>query len=216
MLHVLPIAAGAAVSPTVFGVSVEILIAFAKLGTRMLALYLLGAALVVTVAAALAAVLPQPPRTSGEQVIGDIVDLVFGSILLILALVVAVRRPSQHPRRSHHNLLSSRWAGWGAVALGLVMMVTNFSTLVLVLAGAHEITSSSAGALVRTIAYGMLGLGALAPILIPLLWATLRPTDAARGLQRINAFLDKHGRLLGVVVCGLTGLYLVLRGFRVI
>ena len=66
------------------------------------------------------------------------------------------------------------------------------------------------------IAYGMLGLGALAPISFPLLWAALRPADAARGLQHVTAFLDKRGRLLGVIVCVLTGAYLILRGFRII
>ena len=50
IVHVLPLAAGAAVSPAVLGASIEILTAFGRRGRRMLVLYGLGAAVVVTVA----------------------------------------------------------------------------------------------------------------------------------------------------------------------
>ncbi len=114
------------------------------------------------------------------------------------------------------RLLSSRWAGPAILLLGIFMMLTNVSTLVLVLAGAHEVRSAAAGAVADVIGEGVLVLGALLPILLPLIWAAASPAGAARELGRVNAVISRHGRMIGIVVCALTAAYLVARGLGVV
>lgn len=218
LLHVLPLAAGAAVSPALLGASLEILAAFGRRGLRMLLLYLLGVAVVVAALIALATVLPERPRTT-TGIVSDVVNIVLGGLLLVLAIVLLVRRPSAGSGGSggrSERLLNSRWAGLGVFGLGVFMMVTNFSTLVLVLAGAHELDSGAHDILVRVLGAGMLALGALLPVLLPLVWVAASPTAATRRLHQLSGMLARHGRTIGSVICALTAVYLLLRGFGIL
>lgn len=216
LLHVLPLAAGAAISPALLGASLEVLVAFGARGRRMLLLYLAGAAAVVVAAFALSLVLPQRPPSRADTLISDLVDILLGAALLVLAIVLLVRRPHKRSGDGVQRLVAARWVSLGVLGLGVLMMATNLSTLVLVLAGAHEIHSSEAPAVTIVLGYAMLAVGALLPILLPLVWALVSPASAAKVLGRLNALLTKHGKVIGVVVCVLTAGYLIARGFGLI
>lgn len=216
VLHVLPLAAGAAVSPALLGASVEILAGFAGRGIRTLASYLAGAALVVGAALLLATALPQRGQSADSSVVTDVIDLVLAGLLVIVAIVLVFRRAGSGDNETLARLRSSRWLALGAALLGVLMMATNISTLVLVLAGAHETASAGAGVLAAGIAYALLAVGALLPVLLPLGWAILSPTSATRQLGRLQDLLSRHGRVIGIVVCLLTAAYLIIRGLGVL
>lgn len=220
LLHVLPLAAGAAVSPALLAASLEILLAFGKRGRGMLLLYLLGAAIVVAVVIAVSALLPSRPASQAPSTLSDIVDVVLGALLLALAVVLLVRRPKPKPAGAGpgrvQRLLSSKWAGLGVLGLGVLMMVTNVSTLVMVLAGAHAVNSGPHDLLARVVGYALLAIGAVLPILLPLVWVLISPTAATRSLGRFGALLGRHSRVIGVVVSAVVGAYLLLRGFGLI
>jgi hypothetical protein len=216
LLHILPLALGTAVSPALLGASLELLARFGRRGVRMLLLYLLGAALVVASVVAISLVLPQKSAAGGSSIISDIVDIALAALLLGIAGVLIFRRPatagaSAKPTPKAHP--QSRWAGVGVLGLGVFMMVTNFSTLVLLLAGSHEVTSASVAPVIRGLGYGLLAVGALAPILLPLVWMLVRPAAATRDLGRINDAITRHGRAIGIVVSLATAAYLLARGF---
>lgn len=222
VLHVLPLALGAAVSPALIGASLEILGLFGPRGRKMLTTYLLGAALVVGAAVGLALLLPTRANSGASRsdvgtVIADSVDLVLGGLLLVLALVLLLRRPKAHGTAdggsdSVRRLQSARSAPLATFGLGIVMMLTNISTLALALAGAHGLRSSHEP--VGWVAAGgvLLIIGALLPILLPLVWELIAPTAATRDLARLNAVLVRDGRVIGVVVSGATAIYLIARG----
>jgi len=215
LLHILPFALGAAVSPALLGASLELLVKFGARGVRMLLLYLLGAAVVVTAVVALALVLPQRAPSNASRVLSDVVDVALGALLLVIAAVLVFRRSAKGPRRPGfaERLSSSRAVGAGVLALGVFMMVTNFSTLVLLLAGSHELSPAGVDPLTRSIGYAVLAVGALLPILLPLGWVLARPAGAMRELSRIDAAIGRHGRMLGILVSLVTALYLLARGF---
>lgn len=222
VLHVLPLALGAAVSPALIGASLEILGLFGPRGRKMLTTYLLGAALVVGAAVGLALLLPTRANSGASRsdvgtVIADSVDLVLGGLLLVLALVLLLRRPKAHGTAdggsdSVRRLQSARSAPLATFGLGIVMMLPNISTLALALAGAHGLRSSHEP--VGWVAAGgvLLIIGALLPILLPLVWELIAPTAATRDLARLNAVLVRDGRVIGVVVSGATAIYLIARG----
>lgn len=216
LLHILPLALGAAVSPALLGASLELLARFGRRGVRMLLLYLLGAALVVASVVAISLVLPQKPAAGGSSIISDIVDIALAVLLLVIAGVLIFRRPAPAGERAKPTPKAhpqSKWAGVGVLGLGVFMMVTNFSTLVLLLAGSHEVTSASVDPVIRGLGYGLLAVGALAPILLPLVWMLVRPAEATRDLGRINDAITRHGRAIGIVVSLATAAYLLARGF---
>lgn len=218
LLHILPFALGAAVSPALLGASLELLVKFGARGVRMLLLYLFGAAVVVAAVVALALVLPQRAPSDASRVLSDVVDVALGVLLLVIAAVLVFRRPPQAPAAPRRpgfaeRLSSSRAVGVGVLGLGVFMMVTNFSTLVLLLAGSHELSSAGVDPLTRGIGYAVLAVGALVPILLPLGWMLVRPAAAMRELGRINAAIGRHGRMLGILVSVATALYLLARGF---
>lgn len=213
--HVVPLALGAALSPAVLGASLELVAAFGKRGIRMLLLYLLGAAIVVAAVIAVASVLPQrhEAKPTGAQ---DVVTLALATVLVILALVLVFRHPASGSGSTGARLLGSRWASLGVFALGLFMMITNFSTLVLVLAGSREIESGLGNTGWRALGYLLLGLGALAPIVLPLVWMVVGGRTAMAQLQRLNAALATRARPIGIVVCLLTAAYLYARAFGIL
>ena len=218
LLHILPFALGAAVSPALLGASLELLVKFGARGVRMLLLYLLGAAAVVASAVALALVLPQRAPSDASRVLSDVVDVALAVLLLVIAAVLVFRRPPKAPPAPRRpgfaeRLSSSRAVGFGVLGLGVFMMVTNFSTLVLLLAGSHELSSAGVDPLTRGIGYAVLAVGALLPILLPLAWVLVRPAAAMRELGRIDAAIGRHGRMLGILVSVATALYLLARGF---
>jgi hypothetical protein len=214
LAHVVPLALVAAISPALLGASVEVLIAFGPRGRRMLLGYLLGAAVVVIAFLAAASALPQR-ATRGGALLVDAVDAVLAVVLLALAAVLAFRRPrpTSGPGRLQ-ALLRSRWAAPGVVGLGALMMVTNISTLTVVVAGAHEAASS--GGVTVGAAWTVLALGALAPILLPLLWAAVGRAAATRQLTLLDAVIARRGRVIGIVVCVLTACYLIARATGVL
>jgi hypothetical protein len=221
LLHILPLALGAALSPALLGTSLELLVKFGARGVRMLLLYLLGAAVVVASAVALALVLPQHAPSDANRVLSDIVDVALAALLLVIAAVLVFRQPKPAPAAAHRpgfaqRLSSSRWVGAGILGLGVFMMVTNFSTLVLLLAGSHGLSAAGVDPLTRALGYALLAVGALAPILLPLVWVLVRPAAATRDLGRVDAALSRHGRVLGIVVSVATALYLLARGFGLI
>lgn len=219
ILHVLPLAAGAAISPALVGASVEILTVFPAQRIRILLAYLTGATLVVAAAFALTLALPQRATTGGAR-LQDALDLVLAGILLIAAALLLFQRARQgrasEGDQRRRRLLASHWRILGVAALGVFMMVTNISTVTLLVAGAHEATAAGISATVRVTALALLALGALLPIVLPLLWVAIAPVSATRELGRLNSLLQKHGRTIGIAVCLVTAAYLVARGIGVL
>lgn len=218
ILHVLPLAAGAAISPALVGASVEILTVFPAQRIRILLAYLTGATLVVAAAFALTLALPQRATTGGAR-LQDALDLVLAGILLIAAALLLFQRARQGRASEgdqRRRLLASHWRILGVAALGVFMMVTNISTLTLLVAGAHEATAAGISATVRVTALALLAVGALLPIVLPLLWVAIAPVSATRELGRLNSLLQKHGRTIGIAVCLVTAAYLAARGIGVL
>ena len=95
-----PLALGAAVSPALVAASIGILGAFGERATRVLSLYLVGAAVPVGVALALGG-LPAIREPREVRNIQDVVDLLLAAVLIVVAIVAAVRharRPGAAPR----------------------------------------------------------------------------------------------------------------------
>jgi hypothetical protein len=92
-------------------------------------------------------------------------------------------------------------------------MVVNFSTLLLFLPALHEITRSSADLVARGLAFALLFVITLLPVLVPVGLVTILGERADPALEATHAFVNRHARQIGIVIEGAFALYLVWKGF---
>jgi hypothetical protein len=204
LLQVLPLALGAAVSPT--ALVVELLILSSKGSPRAKAwAYLLGfAAVLIAAVVVFLTVLNRAADagSAGPSTTGRAVD---GLAALLLA-VVGIRSllPKATPGEKHTSKVATRigQAGPGFyVGVGAVTMLINFSTLILLAPACHEITRSTASTEVKAAAVVMLVVITLLPVLLPVLGVTVLGSRADPVLATVNGFVSRHSRQINAAVC---------------
>ena len=208
LVKVLPLAFGAAISPTLLTVVVLLLagaksrrpaVAFAA-GTAVLSVAI-GAAVLLVFRSALDA----PHHVTGHR--GAVVDMIFGGLLLALAARAVASTPRPKEPKPRHLL------GVGAAfVLGLGIMASNFSSLVLYLAALKEIVRADATTSVAVVVTGVFITVMLLPVELPLLLTVVAPRSADRLLGCIGETVTRHSRTITIVVLVGFGAYLFLKG----
>ncbi len=120
-----------------------------------------------------------------------------------------------HPAAADPRAETRAPKGEGALAaflLGAVMMLTNFTSLVLYIPAMKDVHRSPASdgtkAAVVLVAFVVTAL----PALIPLGARVVAPGPSARGLARVGTFMTVHKRGVTVAVAVLFGGYLLVKG----
>ena len=217
LVAVLPLALGAAVSPTLLALQLLVLSGSTHRLARAWALAL-GAALVLGVfsvlcVTALQRVRPQhhDPRSATDAA----VLLGSGALLGLVAVRSLVRRPTVGERHTSRiaGRLESAPTGW-FVGVGAVGMVVNFSTLLLVLPAVHEITRAPATPTEKVVVFLVLYVIVLLPVLLPVGLATALGARADGLLDATNVWIGRHARTIGIAVELVFAVYLVVKGVR--
>ena len=202
---VVPLGLGAAVSPVML--TEQTVLLAGPGGTRAATRYavgVVGTLLVIVGALVLfgrAISLPTEPQLDAT------LDLVVGAALLaVAAVVVALRR---RPRPHHeHATLTDR----AALPFGVFSMVTNFTTLALLVPAAKEISSSESSPAARLVLVAILVALAGLPAWGPVALTRAAPTTAHRTLAAAGAWIDRHGRTLVVALLTAAGVFFLARG----
>ncbi len=193
---VLPLALGAAVSPTLLAVQLVTLSRRTAPLARAWAVAA-GAALVLagfSVAALLLAKSAGGSHSRSEA--GAIVKLAAASVLVALGartLLQAPRPPKPervgpHPRRQ-------------AVAIGAGLMLTNFSTIALFFPAMHAIGISQVTVADKAVAFALVYIVVLLPVVVPPLAVTLLGQRATPALHALNRFFVAHHQAIGAGIC---------------
>ncbi len=210
---VVPLAIGAAISPTVLIVVLLVLSGRAHPRARGAA-YAAGA---VTVLLGLTAIsLTVLRRSVTHRVGGDSVyawiDLGAGVLLAAVGIRALLSAPK--PKRPATEAEDPRPHLGRFFGIGVAIMLTNFSTLVLYVPAMKEVTIAKVGdgvkVLTVVIVLGVTSILAWAPVLLD----TVAPRSAARVLQPLNAFMTRHQRTLSVTVCFVFAVFFVTKGLR--
>jgi hypothetical protein len=216
LVSVLPLAIGAAISPTLLALQLLVLTGATKPRARAWALAA-GSALVLAAYAALGLTVLNHlhPAKHGHHSVHDAVTMfVAAGLLALLAVRSFVRRPTSAER--HKTRTSGRLAtaptSW-YVGVGALGMVVNFSTLLLFLPALHEITRSSADLVARGLAFALLFVITLLPVLVPVGLVTILGERADPALEATHTFVNRHARQIGIVIEAVFALYLVWKGF---
>lgn len=208
LVKVLPLAFGAAISPTVLTV-VVLLLAGAKTRRPAVAFAAGTATLSVAIGAAVLLVfrgaLDGPHHVTGHR--GAVVDIVLGALLLALAVRAIARKPKPKEPKPRHLV------GTGAAfALGVGIMASNFSSLVLYLAALKVIVRADATTSATVVVTGVFIVIMLLPVELPLLLTVVAPRSSDRLLGGIGETVKRHSRAITIVVLVVFGAYLLVKG----
>lgn len=193
---VLPLAFGAAVSPTVLALQLVTLSRKTAPIPRAWALAA-GCASVLAGFSVLALLIAKSTGGSGSpSQAGAVVKLV-AAVLLVAIGVRQLRKPPQPPRPEHAGSHPLRQA----FVLGAGLMLTNFSSIVLFFPAMHEIGISDVALDGKVLAFVLLYAVTLLPAVGPPLAVTLLGSRATPLLERLNRFFTDHRRGIGTGLC---------------
>ena len=208
---VLPLALGAAVSPTILGVQLVTLSRRLQPLQRAWAVAA-GAAVMLAGYAAFALLLARStggPHSPSEA--GAIVKLV-AAVLLVVLGVRALREPPEPAKPEH---AASHPEG-RAFAIGVGLMLTNFSSIVLFLPAMHAIGIAKVGLADQVIAFVLLYAITLLPAYGPPLVVSLLGPSAKQVLDHLNRFFVEHRRTISAVICFGFAALLTFAGLKVL
>lgn len=196
--EVVPLALGAAIAPTILTLELLALgtdVAPKRRGWAMALGYLVGLLAWAAVAIALT-------RHAGgadtEPEWTALVRLAAAAALVIAGVVTLVRGPSDKATRQLSPAKPDLSAFFG---VGAVVMLTNLTTLALFIPAVHLIGASDVAIEGRAVAFAIVVLITMLPAVLPPLAVSFVGEPAQRVLARLNAWLLRHSRAVGAIVC---------------
>ena len=208
VLAIIPFGLGAAINPT--ALTVELLILTGKRQPKARAwAYVLGFTVVLIGFIALFVTLLgrfTPPAQTGRSLVATVIDIAL--VALLLGLGIRQLRPAKTTAERHQSRVAARLQSGGLptyVVVGMVAMLTDFTTLVFLLPAAHEVARSTDPWEVKQLALLVLVVIALIPLLLPALGLTLLGRRADAFLARTNAFVTRYPRQINAGVCFFIG-----------
>jgi hypothetical protein len=196
---VLPLALGAAVTPTIIGVQLVTLSGGARPLARSWALAA-GCAVVLLAVSALALLVAGISNALEDpSPAGGVVKLVAAVLLAGLGVRALRRRDSAGPAAAHDGDEQPHLRR--SFALGAGLMAANFSSLVLYFPAMHAIGISDAGIGAQLTAFALAFTIALIPAWAPPLLVRALG-DRARGpLDRLSRFFTAHRQAIAATLC---------------
>ena len=193
---VVPLAAGAAISPTTLALQLFVLSRKTAPLARAWAIaagYALVLLVEMVIAFAFAASGPGGSTSKPEAwlKLGCAVGLAFLG-------VVALLRPPK-PRKVRPE--TGRPALGRYLAIGIVLMATNVTTVALYLPAMHHVGVADVGPLAKALAAVVVLAITLIPAVVPPLAMTLSGDKAREALDRLSDFCARHSQAINVSVC---------------
>jgi len=191
----LPFAFGAAISPTVL-VAELLVLSQPERPRAKAAAFVAGGFTVLVVAAVLTMTVLQRAGAKPDTPAMAWVDLFFAAVLLGVAVRWIVHPPARDEKPKAH-----RQGGLATfAALGVVIMLTNVTTLVLFMPAMRDIAIADSPFDSKATATAVVFVITTTVLWLPLLLSVMAPHTADRVLQPVNRFLATHTRLVTIVV----------------
>lgn len=215
LIQILPLAFGAAVSPTAL-MGIIILLSISKKPKLQGFGYYIGS-LILIIIVILLGLLLGTGITSGynkPNLLLSWIDLVLGIIILFLGA-----RRIFHTQKSPTNRINNNDKPSSnlnlfikGISFGFGLFLINFSTTIIVLAAGKEIAVSSVGFIGKFLIIMILIIITLLVCEVPLIMYVLYPKKAKKILSQVNRWMQSNGHILMGLVLLVIGLYLILIG----
>lgn len=210
LTKIIPLSLGAAVSPTVLGVLLIVLG-----GKRAIARGLAYTVGVLTVLAGLTAVgliLTHNAGTDATRVeVTRGIDAVLG-VLLLIAAIVTILRSRTHSDSGEPVVTSDPKHESGLIAcfvLGLGLMISNGSTILLYLPAMHAISASGVSGSDKALAVAIAFLITSIPATLPMATRIAVPRASARVFERLHLWVTDNQRTITIAIEVILGAFLL-------
>lgn len=213
LASVLPLAIGAAISPTILAAQLLMLSSKAD-PIKKSAVALVGSGLVLIIYTAIPLVVgASSSGSSHPDTVDGIVKLVFAVILLGLG----IRAASVSGSKSKKEKKPTQGPGLvRSFEFGVAMMAINFTTMALYFPAVHEVAASSVGSSDKVVAIIVVFVITMIPAYVPLLATLAFGQHARRLLSKFNDFLTTHQQGIKVAICFLFAAYLGVSGLKIL
>jgi hypothetical protein len=209
---VLPLAIGAALTPTIVAVQLVTLSGREAPVRRAWALAL-GCAVVLVLESALAFALAASTGAShSPSRAGAIVKLVAAALLVVIG--IRALRSAPRPTKPATDAVAQRPRLGRSLAIGAGLMATNFSSLVLYFPAVHAIGISDAGTTDQVVAFLLLFVLTLLPAIGPPAAVMALGPRATRPLDALSRMFTEHRRGISATVCFGFAALLIVVGLR--
>ena len=204
-IEIIPFALAAAISPLIF--TVALLVASQKNNSFLKSmLFLLGAFVSISAIGSaififLSRVSPARQPTTGDAVI----DLLIGVLLIGFAIFQMLSKKTK-------NKASNNLSGYKTLAMGVIFMALNTSTIIMFLPAAHVASYYSDSVKIELLA--VMIFFALLPVLIPP--AMLVLIKSKTRIDSIKNIVNTKGQYIVAAVFGLLGIFELIKAFRVL
>jgi hypothetical protein len=211
---VVPLALGAAISPTLF--ALEVLILSGRRHPVARAWALAGGAAAILIAFSVLGLTLLRNLHSGHHNHSPAdasIELAAG--VLLVSLAARTLYSSKTAAESHNDRAKGRLADTPSilfVGVGALGMLVNFSSLLLFLPALHEISRSSVSPADKATAWLVLVVITLLPVLIPVTLVVILGHRASPLLDRLNAFVANHSRQITITIEVLFAVVLIWKG----
>jgi hypothetical protein len=208
----LPLALGAAVSPTVLIANLLVLSSPTKPRARGGAFAAGSFAVLIVIGGFALTVWHTAVQSRGaDSVLFAWVDIAFAVLLALVGLRSLVTRPKPRPDRpgrlEHAPTIEF-------AVFGVGVMLTNVTTLMLFIPAMKDIAVAPEGLAAKAGAAVIVLLITTIVVWVPLVLDLVAPHTAGRVLDGLNRFLSVHQRMVGIVVAFAFAGYLAVKGLR--
>ncbi|RJQ46373.1 MAG: hypothetical protein C4534_02785 [Gaiellales bacterium] len=206
LLEILPLALAASLSPTALGFEITILSGKGN-GRRNSLLFVLGAALFLVVLGLLVMLVFRHTVIPSDhhRKLSAWIDIVLGfSIILLVARSFLPRKKKKKSGGS------SRRRPY--LIVGFLFMAINTSTIIPFVAASKTIADARLPLLGAATLFAALVLMTVWMIAFPVVFSYAAPRSSGRALERMGAFMERHGSQLVRVFFLAAGVYLAVKG----
>jgi len=210
LFSLLPLGIGAAISPWPTTVTIMFLSTGRPLAKALA--YLIGySAVLVAIGIVALTVFGGGDYEGGDRssAVGGTLDMVFGILFLGLALKLWLKAPDPSaPPPRWMSAFESINIG-GAFLLGVFMMVTNFSTLPLYIAGLKELVTANLNPAGNLFALVLFILLIVVELLVPTVVYARSPRRGGELLDGARQWLEKYNRVITICIFVFYGILLL-------
>jgi threonine/homoserine/homoserine lactone efflux protein len=210
LFSLLPLGIGAAISPWPTTVTIMFLSTGRPLAKALA--YLIGySAVLVAIGIVALTVFGGGDYEGGDRssAVGGTLDVVFGILFLGLALKLWLKAPDPSaPPPRWMSAFESINIG-GAFLLGVFMMVTNFSTLPLYIAGLKELVTANLNPAGNLFALVLFILLIVVELLVPIVVYARSPRRGGELLDGARQWLEKYNRVITICIFVFYGILLL-------
>lgn len=213
--QIIPLALGAAVSPTAL-MGIILLLSISKKPKLQGFGYYIGAVILILIVILLG-ILLGVGITSASQKPNPIfagIDVLLGIFLLLFGFrrIFKTQKSQKKFFQGHKKHTSKIVQFLEGLSFGFGMFLINFSTTIIVLAAGKEIGASSVDLIGKLIVITILTIITLIVCEVPLLMYILFPEKANNILSKVNKWMQRNGHYLMGVVILVIGIYLICTG----